>query len=135
MKWAITSLVSLITFMSGISSAIVAPAGTVIAINVIIGGSFQKQIFFPNIQLAYAIGPLVLAPLFEVYECSLILQLANVFFLIFNLANCFAKNEGKLMAFRFLSGLGACASLTISGGLLSDLWRAEDNDLAIGLHT
>lgn len=121
--------------MTGISSAIIAPAGNVIADEFNTHTSFRKQLNFSIIQLAYVIGPLVLAPLSEVYGRSFILQFANVFFLIFNFANGFAKTEGEFLAFRFLSGLGACAPLTIGGGVLSDLWRAEEIGMAIGLYT
>ena len=134
-KWGITVLVSLITFMTGISSAIIAPASNVIGDEFNIHTSFRKQLNFSIIQLAYVIGPLVLAPLSEVYGRSLILQLANIFFLIFNFVNGFANSEGEFLAFRFLSGLGACAPLTIGGGVLSDLWRAEEIGMAIGLYT
>ncbi|RAO71292.1 uncharacterized protein BHQ10_007304 [Talaromyces amestolkiae] len=134
-KWGITVLVSLITFMTGISSAIIAPASNVIDDDFKIHSSFQQQLNFSIIQLAYVIGPLALAPLSEIYGRSLILQLSNVFFLIFNLVNGFANSDGEFLAFRFLSGLGACAPLTIGGGVLSDLWRPEEIGMAIGLYT
>ncbi|TGO88255.1 hypothetical protein BPOR_0174g00080 [Botrytis porri] len=134
-KWGITVVVSLIAFMTGISSAIIAPASNVIAEKFDIHTSFRKQLNFSIIQLAYVIGPLVLAPLSEIYGRSFILQASNVFFLIFNFANGFADTEGKFLAFRFLSGLGACAPLTIGGGVLSDLWRPEEIGMAIGLYT
>ncbi|KAF7926997.1 uncharacterized protein EAE98_006381 [Botrytis deweyae] len=134
-KWGITVVVSLIAFMTGISSAIIAPASNVIAEKFDIHTSFRKQLNFSIIQLAYVIGPLVLAPLSEVYGRSFILQASNVFFLIFNFVNGFAETEGEFLAFRFLSGLGACAPLTIGGGVLSDLWRPEEIGMAIGLYT
>lgn len=121
--------------MTGISSAIIAPASNVIDDDFKIHSSFQQQLNFSIIQLAYVIGPLALAPLSEIYGRSLILQLSNVFFLIFNLVNGFANSDGEFLAFRFLSGLGACAPLTIGGGVLSDLWRPEEIGMAIGLYT
>lgn len=135
LKWGITVQVSLITFMTGISSAIIAPASNVIDGDFQIHSSFQQQLNFSIIQLAYVIGPLALAPLSEIYGRSLVLQLSNVFFLIFNLVNGFANSDGEFLAFRFLSGLGACAPLTIGGGVLSDLWRPEEIGMAIGLYT
>ena len=121
--------------MTGISSAIIAPAGTVIGDEFNSDTAFRRQLNFSIIQLAYVIGPLVLAPLSEVYGRSFILQSSNVFFLIFNFVNGFANSEGAFLAFRFLSGLGACAPLTIGGGVLSDLWRPEQIGMAIGLYT
>ncbi|KAK6595732.1 MFS multidrug transporter [Botrytis cinerea] len=123
--------ISLVAFMTGISSAIIAPASDVIAENFDIQTSFRKQLNFSIIRLAYVIGPLILAPLSEVYGRSLIFQASNVFFLIFNFVNGFADTEGEFLAFHFLSGLGACAPLTIGGSVLSDLWRPEEIDMTI----
>lgn len=39
------------------------------------------------------------------------------------------------MAFRFLSGLGACAPQTVGGGVLSDLWTSEERGMAVALYT
>ncbi|KAF7929017.1 hypothetical protein EAE99_004761 [Botrytis elliptica] len=95
-KWGITVVVSLIAFMTGISSAIIAPASNVIAEKFDIHTSFRKQLNFSIIQLAYVIGPLVLAPLSEVYGRSFILQASNVFFLMFNFVNGFAETEEEI---------------------------------------
>lgn len=65
--------------------------------------------------LAYAIGPLFLGPLSEVYGRVIVLQLSNLFYLAWNLGCGFAQSSGQLMAFRFLSGLGGSAPLAIGG--------------------
>lgn len=63
------------------------------------------------------------------------LQLASVWFLIFCLACGFAQNKSELLAFRFLSGLGASAPQSTGGGVLSDMWRAEERGMAIALYS
>lgn len=40
-----------------------------------------------------------------------------------------------MLAFRFLAGLGACAPQTIGGGVLSDLWTADERGKAVALYT
>ena len=52
--------------------------------------------------LAFALGPLVLGPLSEVYGRAWVLHLSNLFFLAFTLGCAFAPNTGSLIAFRFL---------------------------------
>ena len=64
--------------------------------------------------LAYAIGPLVLGPMSEIYGRVPVLQLANLFYLVFNTACGASKNKGEMIAFRFLSGLGGSAPLAVS---------------------
>ena len=85
--------------------------------------------------LAYAIGPLFLGPLSEIYGRRIVLQLSNLFFLAFNIGCGFATSSGQLIAFRFLSGLGGSAPLAIGGGVLSDCWTAEHRGQAVGLYS
>jgi MFS family permease len=51
---------------------------------------------FPAV-LAYAFGPLFLGPLSELYGRVPVLQLANLFFLVFNLACGFAQNGTQMI--------------------------------------
>jgi len=95
----------------------------------------QEQLMLSIFVLAYAIGPLFLGPLSELYGRVRVLQAANAFFFIWNLACGFAQNKGQMMAFRFLSGLGGSAPLAIGGGLLSDCWRAEERGRAISIYS
>ena len=85
--------------------------------------------------LAYAIGPLFLGPLSELYGRVYILQLANLFYLAFNLGCGFAQTEGQMIAFRFLSGLGGSAPLAIGGGVLGDLFKPEQRGQAISVYS
>lgn len=85
--------------------------------------------------LAYAIGPLFLGPLSEIYGRVKVLQIANLFYLAWNLGCGFAQSKGQLMAFRFLSGLGGSAPLAIGGGTLSDCFYPEQRGKAISIYS
>ena len=63
------------------------------------------------------------------------LQLANLFYLAFNLGCGFAQNKGQMLAFRFLSGLGGSAPLAIGGGVLSDVFEAHERGKAISIYS
>jgi MFS family permease len=65
--------------------------------------------------LAYAIGPLFLGPMSEIYGRVPVLQLANLFYLVFNIACGVCTSKDQMLAFRFLSGLGGSAPLAVSG--------------------
>ena len=84
--------------------------------------------------LAYAIGPLILGPLSELYGRVVVLQASNVLFLAFNIGCGFAQTKQQLMAFRFLAGLGGSAPLAIGGGVLGDLFHPEERGKAMGLY-
>ncbi|THY01022.1 MFS multidrug transporter [Aureobasidium pullulans] len=85
--------------------------------------------------LGYAFGPLFLSPLSEIYGRSKLLQLANLFYLIFNTVAGFSRNTGELIAFRFLSGLGGSAPLAVGGGVLGDVWLAEERGAALSIYS
>ena len=40
-----------------------------------------------------------------------------------------------MLAFRFLSGLGACVAPTVGGGVLGDLFRSEERGMAVAVYT
>ncbi|KAF2150199.1 MFS general substrate transporter [Myriangium duriaei CBS 260.36] len=134
-KWLATGLVSLITLMTPMASSMIAPAAQAIKHDLHVGSTFESELIFSIFLLAFVFGPIFLAPLSEMYGRVIVLQIANIWFLIFTLACGFAKTTGQMLAFRFLSGLGACAPQSIGGGVLSDLWSPEQRGMAMALYS
>ncbi|EKG12399.1 Major facilitator superfamily [Macrophomina phaseolina MS6] len=134
-KWAACLVVSSFTFISPVSSSMVAPALTSISKDLGVTKEIEEALMLSIFVLAYAIGPLILGPLSEVYGRVLVLQLANAFYLAWNLGCGFAKSPGQMMAFRFLSGLGGSAPLAIGGGTLSDMFKPEQRGKAISVYS
>lgn len=95
----------------------------------------EQNLVMSIFVLAYAVGPLFLGPLSEIYGRVVVLQLANLFFLAWNIGCGFATNKQQMLAFRFLSGLGGSAPLAIGGGLLSDAWLPEQRGKAISIYS
>ncbi|KAL0954037.1 hypothetical protein HGRIS_005191 [Hohenbuehelia grisea] len=134
-KWAATIVVSSFTFISPVSSSMIAPATGRLAEDFGITSSVVMALATSVFVLAYAFGPLVLGPLSEIFGRSRVLQLANLFYLVWNLACGFAQNTGQLIAFRFLAGLGGSAPLAAGGGVLSDIWAPEERGRAIAIYS
>ncbi|KAH7355047.1 MFS multidrug transporter-like protein [Rhexocercosporidium sp. MPI-PUGE-AT-0058] len=134
-KWAATLIVSSFTFISPVSSSMIAPAVNSIAAEFNINSDLEKSLTLSIFVLAYAVGPLFLGPLSEMYGRVIILQVSNLLYLFFNLGCGLAQTKGQLIAFRFLSGLGGSAPLAIGGGLLSDLFTAEQRGKAISIYS
>lgn len=101
------------TFISPVSSSIVAPATEEISASLGITNSSIGEISYSIFVLGYAFGPLLLSPMSEIHGRSRVLQFANLFYLIFNTAAGFSRNTAELIAFRFLSGLGGSAPLAV----------------------
>lgn len=108
------TVVAMFTLLSPVSSTMVAPALGAIAKDFGIKQEFLSQLTLSIFILAYAVGPLFLGPISEMYGRAIVLQLANIFYLVFNIACGFARNEGQLIAFRFLSGLGGSVPVVVS---------------------
>lgn len=113
----------------------VAPALTTIAKQFNITNEVEESLTLSVFVLAYAVGPLFLGPLSEMYGRVIVLQLANLFYLFFNLGCGLAQTKGQMIAFRFLAGLGGSAPLAIGGGVLSDLFTAEERGRAISIYS
>lgn len=113
----------------------VAPALPAMAYELHITNSVEQSLVLSIFVLAYAVGPLFLGPLSEIYGRVIVLQLANLFCLAFNIGCGFAKTKGQLIAFRFLAGLGGSAPLALGGGVLSDMWRAEKRGQSISIYS
>ena len=71
--------------------------------------------------LGYAFGPLLVAPLSELYGRLPIYHVCNVLFVIFTIACAVSSNLSMLIAFRFLEGCVGSAPLTIGGGTIADM--------------
>lgn len=112
-KWAATAITSAFTFVSPVSSSMLAPVSDQIAQEFGITSTVLIAMVTSLFVLGYAFGPLFLAPMSEIYGRSRVLQLANLFFLVFNLACGFSQNTAQILAFRFLSGLGGSAPLAV----------------------
>ncbi|KAI1173878.1 major facilitator superfamily domain-containing protein [Nemania sp. FL0916] len=134
-KWAAVFTVSLFTLISPVSSSLVAPALGSIGEELNITEDFQKNLTLSIFILAYAVGPLVWGPLSELYGRVIVLQLVNLIYLFFNLGCGLARTKGQLIAFRFLAGLGGSAPLAIGGGVLGDLFTAEDRGKALSMYS
>ncbi|KAF2438730.1 MFS general substrate transporter [Karstenula rhodostoma CBS 690.94] len=134
-KWAATLIVSCFTLVSPVSSSMISPALGSISRDFNITIEVEAQLTLSIFVLAYAIGPLFLGPMSEIYGRVIVLQVANAFYFAWNLGCGFAQNKGQLMAFRFLAGLGGSAPLAIGGGLLSDTFHPEQRGRAIAIYS
>lgn len=113
----------------------VAPALTAISKEFGVTKEIEASLMLSIFVLAYAIGPLFLGPLSEMYGRVIVLQLSNLMYLFFNLGCGLARSKTQMIVFRFLSGLGGSAPLAIGGGVMSDLFNAEQRGKAISIYS
>lgn len=90
-------------------------------------GAFVTSVYI----LGYSFGPLVLAPLSELYGRAIIYNICNFMFFIFNVACALSNNMGALVVFRFFAGTAASCPMTIGAGTIADLVPLEKRGLAM----
>lgn len=72
--------------------------------------------------IGYAFGPLLCAPMSEIYGRWPVYQITNVLFVIFTMACAVAPSLDSLIGFRFLAGSAGSAPLVLGAGNIADLY-------------
>ncbi|KAL2843087.1 major facilitator superfamily domain-containing protein [Aspergillus pseudodeflectus] len=132
-KWALLAVVSTISFISPLASSMFSPALRSLSEDfdehdqTIL--SFTVSIFL----LGYTFGPLLLAPLSEIYGRRPVLSGANWFFVAWQIGCALAPDIASLIVFRFLAGIGGCGCLTLGAGVIADLFPIEKRGLATSI--
>ena len=91
--------------------------------------TFSVSIFV----LGFASGPLILAPLSELYGRVVIYNVTNVLFLVFTMLCAVSPNESTFLTLRFLSGFSGVATITIGSGTIADLMPKEERGKAVSV--
>jgi multidrug resistance protein len=99
------------------------------SVNVTLVNHAQSLIYY------FQLGPLLLSPFSEIYGRQVVLNCANVWLSAWQLPCALATDVGGLIAYRFLAGAGGSVSLTLGGGVISDLFPVTQRGLANSLFT
>ena len=83
-------------------------------------------------ELGEAFGPLLMAPLSEVYGRVVIYNTANILFIAFSIAGAVSSNLNMLIAFRFLNGI-TVASVTLNPSIVGDMFIVEERGTAMSI--
>lgn len=83
--------------------------------------------------LGFAFGPLLVAPISEVYGRRQLYTYGTILFTGFSVGAALSKNMGSLLAFRFLMGLVGVVPLTIGSGSIADMMPSEKRGRAVSI--
>ncbi|KAJ3288500.1 hypothetical protein HDU79_004812 [Rhizoclosmatium sp. JEL0117] len=133
-KWRAIAFASLYTFISPISSSMVAPALPYIAKDLKFTQKIDAEMSLSIFVLAYALGPLFLAPLSEIYGRKPILQASLWFFVLFNAICGLSEDKSQMLLFRFLAGLGGSAPISLSGSVVADCFNGAEMGQAMSYY-
>lgn len=83
--------------------------------------------------LGLACGPLIVAPLSEIYGRLIPYHVSNVLFILFTVACALSPNLEALTVFRWLAGMAAAAVMNIGGATIGDLFAKEERGRAMAI--
>jgi multidrug resistance protein len=85
--------------------------------------------------LGFALGPVIIAPLCEMYGRIPLYASCNILFVVFSIASALSKSLNQLLAFRFLMGCAGVAPLTIGAGTIADIMPVEKRGKAMSIYS
>ncbi|KAF2021283.1 MFS general substrate transporter [Aaosphaeria arxii CBS 175.79] len=128
-----TAMVGAYCFLSPFASTIFAPSVHLVMADLNITDSTLGALAVSIFLFGFAIGPLVLAPMSELYGRRLIINCGNLVFVAFSIGAGFVQTPAQLFTSRIFAGLGGSAALSIVGGTVADMWDLKARPKASGL--
>ncbi|KAI9733025.1 MAG: hypothetical protein M1834_003570 [Cirrosporium novae-zelandiae] len=131
-RWYITMVVGFVTFVAAFCSSVITAdiAGVSETFHVSEEVSLLTiTVFVVGFGIALTVkfeGPLLFAPLSEMYGRWVIYATTLLPAVIFIIPGAVAKNIGTLIVVRAIDGIAFSAPITLVGGTLSDIWKNED---------
>ena len=83
--------------------------------------------------VGFALGPLLWAPLSELYGRQVVYFVTFMAFVAFNAGCAGAQNTWTILILRFFGGSFGSSPLTNAGGVVADLFTAKERGLAMSL--
>ncbi|KAK8122752.1 hypothetical protein PG984_011422 [Apiospora sp. TS-2023a] len=124
-------LVSTMIFITPLASSIFAP-GVPQLMREFKSTSLEIASFVVSVYiLGFAFGPLLMAPLSEIYGRLYVYHASMVGFIVFVVGCAVAPNMGSLIAFRFLSGVFGSCPVTNASGSIADMVPQEGRAAAM----
>lgn len=110
---------------SPLASSVFAPAIEQV-MNEFHSSSTELASFIVSVYIiGFCFGPLVIAPLSELYGRTPVYHVCNVFFVVFSVACAVAPSLNSLIVFRLFAGLFGSCPLAIGAGTIADVTPAE----------
>ncbi|KAH8823177.1 major facilitator superfamily domain-containing protein [Flagelloscypha sp. PMI_526] len=134
-KWTATAVVGIYSLVAPMSSVTMAPALEIIAAEYGETNATVIGLTLSIFLLLFAFGPLIWAPLSEMYGRTSSMHIANIGAAVFNLACAFSPTISVLIVMRLFTGFFASAAMTIGAGSISDLFAPKDRASAMAIYS
>ena len=134
-KWTNMMLIAALTLLTPFGSSMFAPGVP----------QMMEEFHTTNVDLAsfvvsiyvlgYACGPLVIAPMSELYGRVPVYNVCTFFFLVWTIACGVSVNMPMIIVMRFLAGLAGSCPITIGSGTIADCFRQEERGVVMSAWT
>ncbi|KAK5634254.1 hypothetical protein RRF57_009968 [Xylaria bambusicola] len=130
-KTFIITLVSAVTFNISLVPTIFAPGVPLLLKEFHSDSTALASFLVSAYVIPFAISPLVVAPLSELYGRNVVMNAANFAFLVFTIVCAISNSIPLFLIFRVLQGGAACVPLVLGGGMIGDLVVPEKRGRAL----
>ncbi|KAK9579355.1 hypothetical protein V6Z93_009517 [Aspergillus fumigatus] len=131
-KWICTGILVLMTATIAFCSSIYTAA--IPSISHAYGcSSTVATLGITTFPLGFASGPLLFAPLSEVWGRNTIFRVVLGLFVLFQIGCALAPNVASMIVFRFFSGFFGSPTVTNSGGSITDIWPQDNRSVPLAL--
>ncbi|KAJ5682167.1 MFS transporter cpaT [Penicillium macrosclerotiorum] len=124
-KMTATISIALITLLTPLGSSMFAPGVNQLAKDFKIASTELDSFVVSVYLLGYCFGPLLIAPISEMYGRRIVYNVCNLLYVIFTIACAVAPEIGSLIVFRFFAGFAGVCPLTIGAGSIADMFVQE----------
>lgn len=132
-KWGMVLLISAITFLTPLASSMFAPGVPEVMRDFNSTNDMLEGFMVSIYVLGFAFGPLVIAPLSEMYGRLILYHSCNLLFIIFTVAAAVSTDMAMFIVFRFLMGTVGGAPMVLGGGTIADLISREQRGTAMAV--
>ncbi|CAI6341636.1 unnamed protein product [Periconia digitata] len=132
-KWRLIAILGLVTLVTPLGSSFFAPGVPQVMADFHESSNIIASLVVSIYIFGFAIGPLIIAPMSELYGRFWIYNACNVLFVIFSVCCGVSNSMGMLIAFRLLAGAAGAAPLTIGGGTVADIFPPAERAGAMAI--
>lgn len=124
-------LISLLTFVTPLASSIFAPGVPKLMLDFHSDSETLAAFVVSVYILGFAFGPLIIAPMSEIYGRTVVYHVCNVGLIAFLVGCALAPDLNTLIGFRFLSGIFGACPMSNGGGSIADMVSQEHRAVAM----
>ncbi|KAK6087316.1 fluconazole resistance protein 1 [Seiridium cupressi] len=126
-------LISIFTLYGNLASTMFAPGASQLVREFGITSEVLAAFTVSIYLLGFALGPLVISPLSEVYGRLVINQVCNLIFIAFTIGCAASTSSPMFFVFRFIAGCACSAPMTIGGAVIADVTHPEKRGKAMAV--